>query len=86
MTKMNSNDLAKKVEELVSLRKSLALELKSIARSTKIPTQTLKNIELGNFAKLPPFPIGQSFIKQYEYFIEEELSNSKNAKVRSSNR
>ena len=81
MMMQDKNDLSKKIEELTSLRKSISLELKVIAQNTKIPTQILKNIELLNFDKLPPHPIGQSFIKQYSFVIEKE---SKKPKYRSS--
>ena len=43
-------ELSKKIEELTALRKSIALDLKVIAKSTNIPTQILKNIELQEFA------------------------------------
>ncbi len=78
----SSKDLEKRIEELVAIRKSISLELKSIARTTNIPTQILKNIELGDFSKLPPHPIGQSYIRQYSYMIEEELNKPKNSKVK----
>lgn len=82
----SSDDLAKKIEELVSIRKSISLELKSIAKTTNIPTQILKNIERRDFSKLPPHPIGQSYIRQYTYMIEEELNKPKNSKFKLSDR
>ena len=71
LSKSISLDLA----ELIALRKSISLDLKVIAEKTKIPTQMLKNIELKNFDKLPPEPIGRSFIKQYISIIEKESKN-----------
>ena len=71
LSKSISLDLA----ELIALRKSISLDLKVIAENTKIPTQMLKNIELKNFDKLPPEPIGRSFIKQYISIIEKESKN-----------
>ena len=76
----DKTDLSKKIEELTALRKSISLDLKVIAKNTNIPTQILKNIELHDFNKLPPFPIGESFIKQYSFVIEKE---SKKPKYRS---
>ena len=78
----DKTDLSKKIEELTALRKSISLELKVIARTTNIPTQTLKNIESQEFTKLPPSPIGESFIKQYSFVIEEELNKPKNSKYK----
>ena len=49
----DKTELSKKIEELTALRKSIALDLKVIAKSTNIPTQILKNIELQEFNKLP---------------------------------
>ena len=74
-------DLSKKIEELTALRKSISLDLKVIAKNTNIPTQTLKNIELHDFHKLPPHPIRESFIKQYSFVIEKESKKPKYAKV-----
>ena len=77
----DKTDLSKKIKELTALRKSISLDLKVIAQNTNIPTQILKNIELHDFNKLPPHPIGDSFIKQYSFVIENE---SKKPKHRSS--
>ena len=74
-------ELSKKIEELIALRKSIALDLKVIAKNTNIPTQILKNIELQEFNKLPPHPIGDSFIKQYSFVIEKESKKPKHAKL-----
>ena len=57
--------LVSKVEELTKLRKSISLDLKSIAIATKISTYQLKNIEGLRFEKLPPHPMRRSFINQY---------------------
>ncbi len=59
------NDLVSKIEELTKLRKSISLDLKSIAGATKISTHQLKNIESLKFDKLPPHPMRESFIDQY---------------------
>ena len=58
-------DLVSKIEELIKIRKSISLELKSIAGATKISTHQLKNIESFKFDKLPPHPMRESFIDQY---------------------
>ena len=58
-------NLASKIEELTKLRKSISLDLKSIALATKISTHQLKNIEGLKFDKLPPHPMRQAFINQY---------------------
>ena len=76
MISLDKADLSEKIAELVALRKSISLDLKVIAENTKIPTQMLKNIELKNFNKLPPEPIGRSFIKQYTSIIEKEFKKS----------
>ena len=77
----DKTELSKKIEELTALRKSIALDLKVIAKSTNIPTQILKNIELQEFNKLPPHPIRGSFIKQYSFVIEKESKKPKYSKV-----
>mgnify|MGYP001169422391 CR=1 FL=1 len=59
------DNLVSKIEELTKLRKSISLELKSIAGATKISTHQLKNIESFKFDKLPPHPMRESFIDQY---------------------
>tara|TARA_B100000029_G_scaffold215707_1_gene213498 strand:- start:643 stop:927 length:285 start_codon:yes stop_codon:yes gene_type:complete len=58
-------NLIAKIEELTKLRKSISLDLKSIASATKISTHQLKNIESLRFEKLPPNPMRGSFIDQY---------------------
>ena len=58
-------ELVSRVEELTKLRKSISLDLKSIAVATKISTYQLKNIEGLRFEKLPPHPMRTSFINQY---------------------
>ena len=59
------DNLVSKIEELIRLRKSISLDLKSIAGATKISTHQLKNIESFKFDKLPPHPMRESFIDQY---------------------
>ena len=59
------DNLVSKIEELTKLRKSISLDLKSIAGATKISTHQLKNIESLKFDKLPPHPMRESFIDQY---------------------
>ena len=44
ISKSNS-DLISRIEKISELRKSISLELKTIAQKTKISTSTLKNIE-----------------------------------------
>ena len=58
-------ELVSRIEELTRLRKSISLELKSIAGATKISTHQLKNIESLKFDKLPPHPMREAFIDQY---------------------
>ena len=53
ISKSNS-DLISRIEKISELRKSISLELKTIAQKTKISTSTLKNIEGLKFDKLPP--------------------------------
>ena len=64
-------NLVSKIEELTKLRKSISLDLKSIASATKISTHQLKNIEGLKFEKLPPHPMRESFISQYCKEIEK---------------
>tara|TARA_Y100000816_G_C26067362_1_gene561047 strand:- start:961 stop:1266 length:306 start_codon:yes stop_codon:yes gene_type:complete len=63
--------LINKIKELSKLRKSISLDLKTIARKTKISTNQLKNIESCNFDRLPPNPMRNSFINQYCSQIEK---------------
>ena len=74
ISKSNS-DLISRIEKISELRKSISLELKTIAQKTKISTSTLKNIEGLKFDKLPPHPMKESFIVQY--FNEVESRNNK---------
>ena len=74
ISKSNS-DLISRIEKISELRKSISLELKTIAQKTKISTSTLKNIEGLKFDKLPPHPMKASFIVQY--FNEVESRNDK---------
>ncbi len=64
LNKVDEN-LVSKIEELTKLRKSISLDLKSIAIATKISTHQLKNIEGLKFDRLPPHPMRTSFIDQY---------------------
>ena len=61
----DDEELKARIAELTKLRKSISLELKSIASATKISTNQLKNIEALNFEKLPSQPMRKSFINQY---------------------
>ena len=69
-------NLVAKIEELSKLRKSISLDLKSIAGATKISTHQLKNIESLKFDKLPPHPMRQSFIDQYCQQIQKAKRTS----------
>tara|TARA_B100001996_G_scaffold199003_1_gene152333 strand:+ start:160 stop:444 length:285 start_codon:yes stop_codon:yes gene_type:complete len=69
-------DLVSKIEELTKLRKSISLELKSIAGATKISTHQLKNIESFKFDKLPPHPMREAFIDQYCEQIQKAKRSS----------
>ena len=70
------DNLVSKIEELTKLRKSISLDLKSIAGATKISTHQLKNIESLKFDKLPPHPMRESFIDQYCQQIQKAKSAS----------
>ena len=59
------DNLVSKIEELTKLRKSISLDLKSIAVATKISTHQLKNIEGLKFDRLPPRPMRESCLDQY---------------------
>ena len=71
----DNSDLISKIKKISKIRKSISLELKTIAKQTKISTNTLKNIEELKFDKLPPHPIKESFIMQY--FSEVESRQEK---------
>ena len=71
-TELNEN-LISKIEELTKIRKSISLDLKQIALTTKISTHQLKNIEGLKFEKLPPNPMRESFINQYCQVIQKKL-------------
>ena len=73
--KNDHSDLISKIEKISKIRKSISLELKTIAMKTKISTNTLKNIEALKLDKLPPHPIKESFIMQY--FSEVESRQQK---------
>ena len=66
----NNSDLISRIEKISELRKSISLELKTIAQKTKISTSTLKNIESLKFDRLPPHPMKESFIIQYFNEVE----------------
>ena len=63
-------DLISKIEKISEIRKSISLELRTIANKTNISTTTLKNIEGLKFDKLPPHPMKESFINQYFNEVE----------------
>ena len=69
------SDTVKKIRELSKLRKSIELDLKVIATTTKISTNQLKNIESFKFDKLPPNPMRTSFIDQYCSVIQKANKN-----------
>ena len=73
-TELNEN-LVSKIEELTKIRKSISLDLKQIAFTTKISTHQLKNIEGLKFEKLPPHPMRESFIDQYCQVIQKKLKD-----------
>ena len=58
-------ELVQKIKEIAKIRKSISLDLKTIASKTKISTNQLKNIESFKFDRLPPNPMRTSFITQY---------------------
>jgi hypothetical protein len=60
-----NEELINKIKEISKLRKSISVDLKTIASRTKISTNQLKNIELLKFDRLPPNPMRTSFIDQY---------------------
>ena len=66
----NNSDLISKIEKISEIRKSISLELRTIANKTNISTTTLKNIEGLKFDKLPPHPMKESFINQYFNEVE----------------
>ena len=70
------DNLVSKIEELIRLRKSISLDLKSIAGATKISTHQLKNIESFKFDKLPPHPMREAFIDQYCEQIQKAKRSS----------
>ena len=64
-------ELVNKIKEISKLRKSISIDLKTIASKTKISTNQLKNIESFKFEKLPPHPMRSAFINQYCSIIEQ---------------
>tara|TARA_B110001454_G_C12699672_1_gene426037 strand:- start:1059 stop:1307 length:249 start_codon:yes stop_codon:yes gene_type:complete len=77
----NNADLITKIESISQLRKSISLELKTIANKTKISTNTLKNIESLKFDKLPPHPMKESFINQYFHEVERSNKHKRTTKI-----
>ena len=67
----NNTDLINKIEKVSELRKSISLELRTIANKTNISTSILKSIESLKFDKLPPYPMKESFINQYFNEVEK---------------
>ena len=65
------DDIVNKIREVSKIRKSISLDLKTIASRTKISTNQLKNIEAFKFDRLPPNPMRNSFINQYCTAIEK---------------
>ena len=62
----------KNLKQFIHLRKDISLDLATIAKETKIPKQMLKKIELNEFDKLPPDPVGLSFLNQYVKIIRQK--------------
>lgn len=61
----DNHELVEEIKSVTDLRKSIVLEINTIAHITKISRGTLKNIENLEFDKLPPYPMNVSFISQY---------------------
>ena len=64
-------ELVNKIKEISKLRKSISVDLKTIASKTKISTNQLKNIESCKFDRLPPNPMRSAFIDQYCSEVEK---------------
>ena len=64
-------ELVNKIKEISKIRKSISLDLKTIASKTKISTNQLKNIESCKFDRLPPNPMRSAFIDQYCSEVEK---------------
>ena len=64
-------ELVNKIKEISKLRKSISIDLKTIASKTKISTNQLKNIESFKFDRLPPNPMRSAFIDQYCTEVEK---------------
>lgn len=56
-------------EKLAKKRNSMHLDVKDVEKATKIPARHIKNIEDGNYLKLPPDVYTQGFIKNYATFL-----------------
>ncbi|MDO8507113.1 MAG: DUF4115 domain-containing protein [bacterium] len=56
-------------EKLAKKRNSLHLDVKDIEKAIKIPARHIRNIEDGNYSKLPPDVYTRGFIKNYSAFL-----------------
>ncbi len=56
-------------EKLAKKRNSLHLDIKDVEKQTKIPARHVKNIEEGNFSKLPPDVYTRGFVRTYASFL-----------------
>lgn len=56
-------------EKLAKKRNSLHLDFKDIERAIKVPARHLRNIEDGNYSKLPPDVYTRGFIRSYAGFL-----------------
>lgn len=56
-------------EKLAKKRNSLHIDIKDAERATRIPAKHLKNIEAGNYSKLPPKVYTKGFIQNYASFL-----------------
>ena len=56
-------------EKLAKKRNSLHLDVKDVERAIKIPVRHIKNIENGNYSKLPPDVYTRGFVKNYAILL-----------------
>ncbi|RJO61564.1 helix-turn-helix domain-containing protein [candidate division WS5 bacterium] len=56
-------------EKLAKKRNSLHLDIKDVERAIKIPARHVRNIEEGNYSKLPPDVYTRGFVKNYATFL-----------------
>jgi len=56
-------------EKLAKKRNSLHLGIKDVERAIKIPARHIRNIEDGNYSKLPPDVYTRGFVKNYAAFL-----------------